>query len=191
MLLDEEPARAARMHDGLRKGGFDPVCVHPDDSLLLGVERERPDVAYLALDHPDRALLDSLSVIKRHRPIPIILQTQERDPAYIRQALGAGVCHYLVGQLELAAITAAIDVALAQFAEGNMLRRRMEHACVELETHKRITRAKVLLMQRRRLDEPAAHKLLLQTAMERNLKLGEAAALVIRLFEACDEGAAS
>lgn len=48
-------------------------------------------------------------------------------------------------------------------------------------------RAKVLLMQRCGLDEPAAHRLLLRAAMERNLKLGEAAALVIRLLDATDE----
>lgn len=188
MLLNEDPTHAARLRDSLCAQGCESVCIAPNDSLLLRVERERPDALFLMLEHPDQSLLDSLEVIERHHPLPIVLQTRRSDSAYIRRALEAGVSHYLVGPIEPATARAALDVALARFETTHAMRHRLEHACNELETHKCITRAKVLLMQRRRLDEPTAHRLLLQTAMERNLKLGEAAALVIRLLDATDEG---
>ena len=99
------------------------------------------------------------------------------------RAVRAGVTSYVIDGLQPARLAPIIEVAIARFQEFHALRTELEETRLKLADRRDIERAKGLLMKRRNLDEPAAHELLRNMAMERNLKLGDAARALIAAAE--------
>jgi two-component system, response regulator / RNA-binding antiterminator len=92
-----------------------------------------------------------------------------------------GVSAYVVKGLAAERVQSVIDVAVERFAADEALRRELADTKSALADRELIARAKRLIMQRKRLSEPEAHKLLQSLAMDRGLKLREAAQRVIDL----------
>jgi response regulator NasT len=93
-------------------------------------------------------------------------------PETIRKAVRAGVSAYVVDGLEPARVKTIIDSAIATFEEFQRLRQ-------QLADRKLIDRAKGILMKSRGLDEETAYAMLRKLAMDRNLRLGEAAQRIV------------
>ena len=74
---------------------------------------------------------------------------------------------------------AVVDVAMERFAGEQALRSELDAARSELADRKTIDRAKRLLMSKKALSEPAAHRFLQDLAMKKGLKLRDAAERVI------------
>jgi response regulator NasT len=110
---------------------------------------------------------------------PIIMFTNDADRPTMRSALGAGVSAYVVKGLRPERVQAVIDVALERFAGDQALRIELDAARTELADRKAIDRAKRLLMSKKGLSEPEAHKLLQDLAMRKGVKLRDAAERVI------------
>jgi response regulator NasT len=187
MLVDDDAARAASVEDSLRASGFEVISIiSATSALLFQIERHRPDIVLIDLRFPGRDILESLAVVNRHNPTPMVMFTEEEDPAYIRQAFDAGISTYMMEGINPAKVKPVIDVALAQFSAFQAMRSQLDETRNELETQKRIAKAKALLMKHRRISEDAAHKTLLQMAMDNNLKLGDVAAMVLTTLGASD-----
>jgi response regulator NasT len=187
MLVDDDAARAASVEASLRASGFEVISIiSATSALLLQIERHRPDVVLIDLRFPGRDILESLAVVNRHNPTPMLMFTEEEDPAYIRQAFNAGISTYMMEGINPAKVKPVIEVALAQFSSFQAMRSQLEETRNELAAQKRIAKAKALLMKQRRISEDAAHKTLLQMAMDNNLKLGDVAALVLTTLGTSD-----
>ena len=187
MLVDDDAERAASVEESLRASGFEVISIISETAaLLFQIERHRPDIVLIDLRFPGRDILESLAVVNQHNPTPMVMFTEEDDPAYIRQAFNAGISTYMMEGLNPAKVKPVIDVALAQFSSFQTVRSQLEETRNELETQKRISKAKALLMKYRRISEDAAHKILLQMAMDNNLKLGDVAAMVLTTLGASD-----
>ena len=76
-------------------------------------------------------------------------------------------------------VQAVIDVAVERFAGEQALRSELDAARIELADRKTIDRAKRLLMGKKALSEPEAHRFLQDLAMKKGLKLRDAAERVI------------
>lgn len=187
MLVDDDAERAVSVEESLRASGFEVISIISETAaLLFQIERHRPDIVLIDLRFPGRDILESLAVVNQHNPTPMVMFTEEDDPAYIRQAFNAGISTYMMEGLNPAKVKPVIDVALAQFSSFQTVRSQLEETRNELETQKRISKAKALLMKYRRISEDAAHKTLLQMAMDNNLKLGDVAAMVLTTLGASD-----
>jgi len=187
MLVDDDAERAASVEESLRASGFEVISIISETAaLLFQIERHRPDIVLIDLRFPGRDILESLAVVNQHNPTPMVMFTEEDDPAYIRQAFNAGISTYMMEGLNPAKVKPVIDVALAQFSSFQTVRSQLEETRNELETQKRISKAKALLMKYRRISEDAAHKILLQMAMDNNLKLGDVAAMVLTTLGTSD-----
>jgi response regulator NasT len=136
------------------------------------------------MEAPGRDTLEQMREIARDRPKPIILFSDERDPAYIRQAVKAGVSAYVVDGLSRDRVMPIVEVAVARFCEFQDLRQELEDAKTQLADRKIIDKAKGLLMQKKNMGEEQAYQFLRKTAMSRNLKLIEVARLLVALEEA-------
>lgn len=180
MLVDDDPLRAAAVEDNLRSSGAEVISIISSTlALLFQIEQHRPDVVLIDIRFPGRDVLESLAVVNRHNPTPMVMFAEEDDPGYIQQAFAAGVSTYLVEGLNPAKVKPVIDVALLQFRSFQALRDELSETREQLETQKALAKAKALLMKQQRVTEEAAHKHLLQMAMEHNLKLGDVARMVI------------
>jgi response regulator NasT len=180
MLVDDDPARASSVEESLCASGFEVLSiVSTTSALLFQIEQQRPDVVLIDLKFPGRDILESLAVVNRHNPVAMVMFTEEEDPSYIQQAFHAGISTYLMEGINPAKVKPIIDVALAQFRSFQHLKQELNSTRNELEDQKKLARAKALLMKQKKVDEDTAHKMLLQMAMDNNLKLPDVAGMVI------------
>ncbi len=183
MLVDDQADRAERVERELVAAGYEVVARLPSASgLLYQLEQHHPDVVLIDLQSPGRDVLESLAVVNTHNPRPIVMFSAEDDPAFIQEAVGAGVSGYVLEGIQSDRVKPVIDLAIAQFRNYQSLREELADVQHRLSTHSVVTRAKRLLMKQRGISEDQAHKALRKLSMDSNLSLPEAARSVLRLF---------
>lgn len=183
--LDTERERSDDAHaiaQALADAGSLVLGVRAGDATLPeAVEQLRPDVVVVRSDSGVRDVLEHIAVATQHARRPIALFTDSEDRPTMREALGAGVSAYVVRGLARERVQSVIDVAVERFAAEEALRTELASTRNELEDRKLIDRAKRLLMRNRKLDEPAAHRVLQDLAMKKGIRLRDAAERVIDL----------
>jgi response regulator NasT len=184
MLVDDHPERAAMVEAALRSQGFNVVAVLPTASgLLFQMEQHQPQVVMIDLESPDRDILESLAVLNQQQPTPVVMFAREQDPAFIQQAIAAGVSAYLAEGVDPDKVKTVIDIAIAQFEHFQALRRNFEETLRELENRKLVDRAKRLLMAHQKIDEDQAYAQMRKLAMNSNQKITAVATGVIAILD--------
>ena len=184
ILVDDDAVRATAVESRLRDVGFHVLSVIPTASgLLYQMAQQEPDVVIIALDSPDRDVLESLSIASSHNPRPVVMFSEAGDQRFITDAIRAGVTAYQAEDISPARVRAAIDIAVAQFSAFNDLREQLDDTRRQLEDRKLIEKAKGLLMQAHRTSEEAAFSTLRKLAMDKHRSLGETARDVIAILE--------
>lgn len=131
-----------------------------DATLPEAIAQLRPDVVVVRSDSGVRDVLEHIAVATQHARRPIALFTDSEDRPTMREALGAGVSAYVVKGANRERVQSVIDVALERFAAEEALRNELASAKTELADRKLIDRAKRLLMTKKSLPEPEAHRFL-------------------------------
>ena len=184
ILVDDDAPRATAVESRLRDVGFEVLSVIPTASgLLYQMAQQEPDVVIIALDSPDRDVLESLSIASGHNPRPVVMFSEAGDQRFITDAIRAGVTAYQAEDISPARVRAAIDIAVAQFSAFNDLREQLDDTRRQLEDRKLIEKAKGLLMQAHSASEEEAFSTLRKLAMDKNRSLGETAKDVIAILE--------
>lgn len=184
ILVDDDRSRATRLESKLRDVGFDVLSVIPTGSgLLFQMAQQEPDVVIIALDSPDRDVLESLSIASSHNPRPVVMFSEAGDQGFITDAIRAGVTAYQAEDINPDRVRAAIDIAVAQFSAFNKLREELDETRRQLEERKLVEKAKGLLMSIHKVDEEEAFSTLRKLAMDKNRTLGETAVEVIDILE--------
>lgn len=180
MLVDDDVDRAAAIEAHLKSSGFEVLSIISTTSaLLFQIEQHRPDVVLIALQFPGRDILESLAVVNKHNPTPMVMFSKEDDPDYIQQAVQSGVSTYLMEGINPEKVKPIIDLAMAQFSSFQSLRKELHSAQTQLESQSLVNRAKKILMKHKSISEDAAHRMMTRTAMDNNLKLQEVARTII------------
>lgn len=182
MVIDESREFAQVLSDGLARSGHEVVSTLSSMRDLIGnVETCVPDVIIVSTDSPSRDSLEHICVVSRDRPRPIVMFSNDKETETIQAAVRAGVTAYVVDGLEAARIQAIVDVAVARFSEYQAMRNELAKTKSAMADRKSIDRAKGILMKQRQCDEDEAFQALRKLAMDRNIRLGEAAEQVINV----------
>ncbi len=182
MLVDEEPGRSAVLERALKDNGYDVVArIGTDEDLLGKVRTIQPDMIIIDMQSPDRDTLESMHLINREQPKPIVMFAENSDRVTIADAVKAGVSAYVVDGLNAKRIQPIMEVAIARFREFQALRDELAKTKTDLADRKVIDRAKGLIMTQRNCTEGEAYKALRKLAMDRNDKLANVAKSVIEI----------
>lgn len=185
ILVDDNRARASAVEADLAKAGFHVLSVIPTGSgLLYQMAQQEPDVVIVALDSPDRDVLESLSIASAHNARPVVMFSESGDQRFITDAIRAGVTAYQAEDISPNRVRTAIDVAIAQFSAFNAIRQELDQTRKQLSERKQVEKAKGLLMSVHNLAEPEAFATLRKLAMDRSKTLGDTAKDVIALLGA-------
>lgn len=180
MVVDESTECAELLRQGLQAAGHIVVATLGGTiDILAQVERHKPDVIVISMDSPDRDSLEHICVVSQNQPKPIVLFTQAQDSNTIEAAVRAGVTAYVVDGLESSRVQSILNVAVARFNQYQALQLELAQSKAEIGERKQIERAKGLLMKQRRWDEETAFRALRKMAMDRNIRLADAAEQVI------------
>lgn len=184
ILVDDRPQRAAMIEKAMNVCDFDIVsklnCV---SSLLFKILEHKPHVVMIDIELPGREILESLSLINQHNPIPVVMFSNEDDPAFIYEAINAGVSAYMIEDINPDKVKPVIDVALAQFEMYQALRRQLRSTQQELNDKNTIDKAKYLLMKHQKISEPEAHKNMRTLAMNNSQTFVDVAKNVLAILD--------
>ena len=180
MVVDESTECADLLRQGLQAAGHIVVATLGGTlNILAQVEHHKPDVIVISMDSPDRDSLEHICVVSQNQPKPIVLFTQAQDSNTIEAAVRAGVTAYVVDGLESSRVHSILNVAVARFNQYQALQLELAQSKAKIGERKQIERAKGLLMKQRCWDEDTAFRALRKMAMDRNIRLADAAEQVI------------
>ena len=147
--------------------------------IYEAVKSRKPDVIIIDTESPSRDSLESLAFVSRDRPHPIVMFSGDRSSETIRDAIRAGVSAYVVDGLSEERLQPILRVAVERFAAEQRLKQQLADVRTQLSDRKNVERAKGVLMKQRELTEEEAFQMLRKFAMDRGIKMADAAARVI------------
>ncbi|MEM6691648.1 MAG: ANTAR domain-containing protein [Planctomycetota bacterium] len=176
LAVDESAERLQLLHESLKAAGFARIhLLNETTDLLDKVVNLRPDVILMEVESPSRDVLEQLNLVRNRQPTPVLMVSQDPQAQSIKAAVASGVCAYSVDGASASKVRPAIEVAMATFNSFKELRGELAQAKTELSQHKRIDRAKHILIAEKGLTEEQAHKALRKLSMDRKRKLVDVA----------------
>lgn len=181
LLVDDTPDRASALQDALESmAGVEVSCALESPlELARHVSEHAPDVVLIQTESPSRDVLEQLAAVSSTAPRPVIMFTDDAQHTAIRAALKAGVSAYIVDGVAAHRIEPIMRVAIERFEADQRLRAELDETRTRLAERKVVERAKGILMTQRRITEDEAFSLLRSLAMQKGIRLGEAAQQVI------------
>ncbi|WP_319557884.1 ANTAR domain-containing response regulator [Thiomicrorhabdus sp.] len=184
MLVDNESARSALLAQALADHGYKVVArVQPSPNLLAMVARYMPDMVVIDTDSPDRDILESMSLLNEHNPLPVVMFADEDNETVIQEAIRSGVSGYIVRDVDKERVKSVMNVAVARFREYQALKNELKVTQNELEESRLIDKAKRLLMKQKGATEAHAYESIRKMSMETNKPMGEVAKNIISVLE--------
>lgn len=179
-IVDESPARAAVIEEGLREAGMLDVTTFLErKGIAARLEALSPDVVLINLANPHRDELEELFALSRAMARPVAMFVDQSDSAGIEAAIDAGVSAYVVDGLKKERIKPILELAIRRFNAFSRLRAELDEARGALAERKTIDQAKMLLMKRRGIEEPAAYAALRKAAMDSGRRIGDVADAIV------------
>ncbi|GGE18861.1 two-component system response regulator [Polymorphobacter glacialis] len=179
-IVDESAARAAVIEEGLRDAGLSDVTIFVDrHGIAARLEEMSPDVVLINLANPHRDELEELFALSRAMARPVAMFVDQSDVAGIEAAIDAGVSAYVVDGLKKERIRPVVELAIRRFRAYSRLRTELAEARSALAERNTLDAAKLLLMKRRGIDEPAAYAALRKAAMDSGRRIVDVADAIV------------
>lgn len=179
-IVDESGLRANILEEGLREAGFDDIhVVSPSGAFVARIERLSPDVVLMDLGTPSRDTLEEMLLVSKALARPIAMFVDESDDDMIGAAIDAGVSAYVVDGLRKERVRPILELAVRRFRAFASLRDELQEAQTALKDRKKIERAKIILMESRKMSEADAYALIRSTAMNQGRRIAEVADAIV------------
>jgi two-component system, response regulator / RNA-binding antiterminator len=180
LLADDNAARAGALTKVL---AADPslIVLRPRAGELLAdaVAALLPDVVLVDMARPDRDALEGIRVVASNAPRPIVLFVDQDDPAFMEEAIGAGVSSYNVLGVPPPDVRPILRAAAAMFRHHQTARSELRQAESRLRERDIVDRAKAILIRERRMAEPDAYRWLRKRAMASGRRIPDIAQDVV------------
>jgi two-component system, response regulator / RNA-binding antiterminator len=175
-IIDESPARAAVIEEGLREAGLTDIIIFSERAgIVARIEAYAPDVILIDMANPRRDELEEAFAVSRALARPVAMFVDQSDDAAMEAAIDAGVSAYVVDGFAKARIKPVLDLAIRRFNAFARLKSELDEAKTALAERKTVDAAKALLMKKRGLDEPEAYAQLRKTAMDSGRRIADVA----------------
>jgi two-component system, response regulator / RNA-binding antiterminator len=181
LLADDNAERAGALARILAADpGIDIVRLQAGTLLADAVAAVTPDIVLVDMARPDRDALDGIRQVTARDPRPIVLFVDEDDPAFMEEAIGAGVSSYNVLGVPPPDVKPILRAATALFRHHQEARDARTEAETRLHDREIVDRAKSILIRERRLAEPDAYRWLRKQAMTSGRRIAEVARALVR-----------
>lgn len=184
LLVNDTNKQVGRLRASLVQAGFE-VVEEVSSALMIPrrVASLQPDLVIIDTESPSRDVLEQIVMVSQDEPRPIVMVSDDSQPAAIRAAIKAGVSAYVVEDIDAGKLEAVLAVAQARFEADQALKQQVRVAEGRLNERKTVERAKGLLMQLRSLNESEAYNAMRKMAMDRNIRIAEVADKLLSMNE--------
>ena len=180
VLHDGLPGLTSLIKD-LGDAGFTVLAEVDDRSKLVqAAVRHAPDVVVGEVRLPTDALFKATQALADVAPCPVLLFTNDADPAHTRSAVGAGVHAWVVNGYGAGRLRALVQLAQARQAHERALQDQLRDVTQRLDERKVIERAKGILMRAREVSDDDAFQILRTASMHTNQRLGQVSQHIIQ-----------
>jgi response regulator NasT len=185
LLIDTDADRAEALQRKLSEAGFSDVSrVVSGDRLIEAVHRVQPDLIIIDMALPDRDTLEDIRNLSANVPRPIVMFSDKDDPAFVDEAIAAGVCSYNLSGIANQEVKPIVASAIALFRRYRHVETELAAAKALLDERRLLERAKAILMRDRKMTEPEAYRWLQRKAMNENRKLSQVVVEFVKKEEA-------
>jgi len=180
LLADDNAARAGALTKVL---AADPSLTvlrpRPGELLSDAVTALAPDVVLVDMARPDRDALEGIRGVTSNTPRPIVLFVDQDDPAFMEEAISAGVSSYNVPGVPPPDVKPILRAAAAMFRHHQTARSDLRRAENRLREREIVDRAKAILIKERRMGEPDAYRWLRTRAMASGRRIHDIAQEIV------------
>lgn len=184
LLVNDTTKQVGRLKTALMQAGCE-VVEEVSSALMIPkkVASLQPDVVIIDTESPSRDVLEQICVVSQDEPRPVVMVSDDTQPAAIKAAIKAGVSAYVVEDIDEGRLAAVLQVAQARFEADQDLKHQVKIAENKLNERKTVERAKGLLMQLRSMNESEAYHAMRKMAMDRNIRIADVAEKLLAMNE--------
>ncbi|HEX5277791.1 MAG TPA: ANTAR domain-containing protein [Fluviicoccus sp.] len=184
LLVNDTPKQVGRLRTALVLAGCE-VVEEVTSALMIPrrVADLKADVVIIDTESPSRDVLEQICVVTQDEPRPIVMVSEDKQPAAIKAAIKAGVSAYVVEDIDQHRLGAVLEVAQARFEQDQALLSQIREAEMKLSERKTVERAKGILMQLREMNESEAYHAMRKMAMDRNIRIIDVAQKLLAMNE--------
>nr|WP_236683821.1 response regulator [Demequina flava] len=180
VVAEDEALIRMDIVETLREGGYDVVGegANGEEGVALAKEH-KPDVVVMDIKMPVMDGITAAEQIAAARVAPVVLLTAFSQTELVERARDAGAMAYVVKPFTPADLLPAVEIAASRFVEIRALESEIADINERMDTRKKVERAKGLLMEKMKLNEPESFRWIQKTSMDRRLTMKEVAEAVI------------
>ena len=184
LLVNDTNKQVGSLRTALVQAGCD-VVEEVSSALMIPkrVAELKADIVIIDTESPSRDVLEQICVMTQDAPRPIVMVSEDTQPAAIKAAIKAGVSAYVVEDIDAGRLSAVLEVAQARFEQDQALMSQIRQAESKLNERKIVERAKGLLMQLRSMTESEAYHAMRKMAMDRNIRIIDVAHKLLAMNE--------
>jgi len=184
LLVNDTNKQVGSLRTALVQAGCE-VVEEVSSALMIPkrVAELKADVVIIDTESPSRDVLEQICVMTQYAPHPIVMVSEDTQPAVIKAAIKAGVSAYVVEDIDAGRLSAVLEVAQARFEQDQALMSQIRQAESKLNERKVVERAKGLLMQLRSMTESEAYHAMRKMAMDRNIRIIDVAQKLLAMNE--------
>lgn len=179
VVAEDEAIIRLDIVETLKESGFEVVGQAGDGAEAVRLALElKPDLVLMDIKMPGTDGLQAAEVLAEHS-VPVVLLTAFSSPDLVDRASAAGVFSYVVKPFNPSNLIPALRIALSLHERMKSVTSEIDEMTEKLETRKLVDRAKGLLTEKMKLNEPEAFRWIQKASMDRRLSMKQVAQTVI------------
>jgi response regulator NasT len=179
IVAEDEAIIRLDIVETLKESGFDVIGQAGDGAEAVRLALElKPQLVLMDIKMPGTDGLQAAEILKEHK-VPVVLLTAFSSPDLVERASEAGVYSYVVKPFNPSNLIPALRIALSLHERMSTAANELDEMNEKLETRKLVDRAKGLLTEKMKLNEPEAFRWIQKASMDRRLSMKQVALTVI------------
>ena len=179
IVAEDEAIIRMDIVETLKESGFDVIGQAGDGAEAVRLALElKPQLVLMDIKMPGTDGLQAAEILKEHK-VPVVLLTAFSSPELVERASEAGVYSYVVKPFNPSNLIPALRIALSLHERMSTAANELDEMNEKLETRKLVDRAKGLLTEKMKLNEPEAFRWIQKASMDRRLSMKQVALTVI------------
>ena len=183
LLADDDRLILSTLGQGLRDAGYKILEATDGAAAVHICETSHPDLAILDVRMPNMSGVEAAHLIREKTTTPFIFLSAYGDREVVQLAVQEGALAYLVKPVDIPQIIPTIEAALARAAELSELRQTTDNLGSALKGNRETSMAVGLIMERYRISQEIAFKILRNYARSERIKVNQLAANLINAAE--------
>ena len=179
VVAEDEAIIRLDIVETLTESGFDVIGQAGDGAEAVRLALElKPSLVLMDIKMPGTDGLQAAEILAEHK-VPVVLLTAFSSPELVERASEAGVFSYVVKPFNPSNLIPALRIALSLHERMANAANEVDEINEKLETRKLVDRAKGLLTEKMKLNEPEAFRWIQKASMDRRLSMKQVAQTVI------------